>query len=168
MASTISAGTTSATALNMAGDTTGNLAFQTSAGTYTQTMPNVTGNIVTTGDSGTVTKSMISTSTSTGMGICRAWVNFNGVTATVNSSYNVSSVTLVSTGVYTVNFTTAMPNTNYCSVGTTMNVNSMSFSINGGYNSTPTVYSTTQAQFVTSQSVTLYTCSLVCVAFFST
>ena len=83
---------------------------------------------------GSVTKSMISTSTSTGMGICRAWVNFNGVTATVNSSYNVSSVTLVSTGVYTVNFTTAMPNTNYCSVGTTMNTNSMSFSINGGYN----------------------------------
>jgi hypothetical protein len=45
MASIISAGTTSGTALNMSGDTSGNLAFQTQAGTYTITVPNVTGTL---------------------------------------------------------------------------------------------------------------------------
>ena len=50
MASTISAGTTSGTAIAIAGDTTGNLAFQTSAGTYTQTMPNVTGTVMVSGN----------------------------------------------------------------------------------------------------------------------
>jgi hypothetical protein len=47
---------------------------------------------------------------------CRAWVNFNGTTAspsTIRGSGNVSSVTKNGTGDYTVNFTTAMPDTNY-------------------------------------------------------
>lgn len=44
----------------------------------------------------------------------RAWVNFNGVgTVTINASGNVSSITDNGTGDYTVNFSTAMPNTNY-------------------------------------------------------
>ena len=50
MASTISAGTTSGTAIAIAGDTSGNLAFQTSAGTYTQTMPNATGTVMVSGN----------------------------------------------------------------------------------------------------------------------
>jgi hypothetical protein len=50
MASTISAGTTSGTAIAITGDTTGNLAFQTNAGTYTQTMPNVTGTVMVSGN----------------------------------------------------------------------------------------------------------------------
>jgi len=46
--------------------------------------------------------------------LCRAWVNFNGVTtATIRASFNVSSVTRNSTGNYTINLTTAMPNINY-------------------------------------------------------
>lgn len=50
---------------------------------------------------------------------CRAWVNFNGVTtATIRASGNVSSVTRNSTGDYTVNFTTAMPDVNYSGVVT--------------------------------------------------
>lgn len=43
---------------------------------------------------------------------CRAWVNFNGTTAspsTIRGSGNVSSVTKSGTGVYTVNYTTALP-----------------------------------------------------------
>jgi hypothetical protein len=47
---------------------------------------------------------------------CRAWVNFNGTTATpstIRGSGNVSSVTKNSTGDYTINFTTAMPDANY-------------------------------------------------------
>jgi len=47
-------------------------------------------------------------------GIAKAWVNFNGVTTTtIRDSFNVSSVTRSAAGIYTVNFTTAMPNANY-------------------------------------------------------
>jgi len=49
-------------------------------------------------------------------GICKAWLNYNGVAQTVTGSFNVSSVTYNGTGDYTVNFTTAMPNANYSSV----------------------------------------------------
>lgn len=47
---------------------------------------------------------------------CRAWVNFNGTTAspsTIRGSGNISSVTKSATGQYVVNFTTAMPDANY-------------------------------------------------------
>lgn len=51
---------------------------------------------------------------------CRAWVNFNGTLVTnpasmtgVRGSFNVSSVLDNSTGNYTINFTTAMPDANY-------------------------------------------------------
>ena len=45
---------------------------------------------------------------------CRAWVNFNGIgTVAINASGNVSSITDNGTGTYTVNFTTAMPDTNF-------------------------------------------------------
>jgi hypothetical protein len=47
------------------------------------------------------------------LGIAKAWVNFNGATGAINSSFNVSSITINNTGYFTVNFTTAMPNTNY-------------------------------------------------------
>jgi hypothetical protein len=48
----------------------------------------------------------------------RAWVNFNGTgTVAIRASGNVSSITDDGTGIYTVNFTTAMPNTNYAVVG---------------------------------------------------
>ena len=44
---------------------------------------------------------------------CRAWVQYNGVSKTIYSSGNISSVTYVSTGVYTINFTNSMPDANY-------------------------------------------------------
>jgi hypothetical protein len=46
-------------------------------------------------------------------GIAKAWVNYNGVTQTIRSSFNVSSVTRASAGTYQLNFTTAMPDVNY-------------------------------------------------------
>lgn len=50
---------------------------------------------------------------------CRAWVNFNGTgTVAIRASGNVSSITDNGTGNYTVNFTTAMPDANYCVAGT--------------------------------------------------
>jgi hypothetical protein len=50
---------------------------------------------------------------------CRAWVNFNGTgtTVAIRASGNVSSVTDNGVGNYTVNFTTAMPDSNYAAVG---------------------------------------------------
>ncbi len=51
---------------------------------------------------------------------CRAWVNFNGTgTVAIRASGNVSSITDNGAGDYTVNFTNAMPDANYCIAGTT-------------------------------------------------
>jgi hypothetical protein len=53
-------------------------------------------------------------------GCAKAWVTFNATPA-IYASYNVSSVTLASTSNFTINFTTAMPNSNYSMVGITGN-----------------------------------------------
>jgi hypothetical protein len=45
-------------------------------------------------------------------GIAKAWAKFNG-SGTISASFNVSSVTVPATGVYAVNFTTAMSDANY-------------------------------------------------------
>ncbi len=53
----------------------------------------------------------------------RAWVNFDGTgTVAIRDSGNVSSITDRGTGLYTVNFATAMPDVNYC--GTASGVDS--------------------------------------------
>jgi hypothetical protein len=46
---------------------------------------------------------------------CRAWVNFNGTTTppTIRASGNVLSVVRTTTGTFTVNFITEMPDSNY-------------------------------------------------------
>lgn len=55
-------------------------------------------------------------SVATGYG-CRAWVNFNGIgTVAIRNSKNVSSITDNGTGLYTANFTNAMPDADYCPV----------------------------------------------------
>jgi hypothetical protein len=47
-------------------------------------------------------------------GSAKAWVNFNGTgTVAIRASYNVTSITDNGTGDYTVNFTTAIADTNY-------------------------------------------------------
>jgi hypothetical protein len=48
---------------------------------------------------------------------CRAWVNFDGTTATIRSSGNVSSITYLGTGYYRVNFSVVMPTNNYSVTG---------------------------------------------------
>jgi hypothetical protein len=46
--------------------------------------------------------------------VCKAWINFDGTgTVAIRDSFNVSSLTDVTTGRYVVNFTSAMSNTNY-------------------------------------------------------
>ena len=53
--------------------------------------------------------------------MCRAWVNFNGTgTVAIRAQFNVSSITDNGTGLYTLNFTTAMPDANYMVTGSTV------------------------------------------------
>lgn len=48
-------------------------------------------------------------------GAAKAWVNFNGTgTVAIRDSFNVSSITDDNTGRYTINFTNAFADTNYC------------------------------------------------------
>jgi len=55
---------------------------------------------------------------------CRAWVNFNGTgTPAIRASGNVSSITDGGIGIYTVNFATAMPDTDYAVSGIGSNEN---------------------------------------------
>jgi hypothetical protein len=55
-----------------------------------------------------------STTMATGSQAVRAWVNFNGTgTVAIRASYNVSSITDNGAGWFSVNFTTAMADTNY-------------------------------------------------------
>ena len=50
---------------------------------------------------------------------CRAWVNFNGTgTVAIRASGNVTSITDGGVGIYTVNFTNAMPDVNYVTLST--------------------------------------------------
>jgi hypothetical protein len=155
MASTIAAGTTSGTAIAIAGDTSGVLQLQTNGTTAAVTIGTdqraafVAGTallpaITTTGDlntgmyfsaadtvdiatGGTAAAQLDSSqnfkfnsgygSVATAYG-CRAWVNFNGTgTPAIRASGNVTSITDNGTGDYTVNFTNAMPNTNYAVSG---------------------------------------------------
>ena len=45
---------------------------------------------------------------------CKAWINFNGQgTVAIGDSYNVTSLVDNGTGIYTINFTNAMPNAFY-------------------------------------------------------
>ena len=96
------------------------------------TAPGTSGNILT--SNGTAWTSGVST------GICKAWVNFNGVTtATVRASFNVSSVIRNATGQYTLNFTTAFANANYSTVALASANTTQLFG----------TYSTTQVQIYT-------------------
>jgi len=46
--------------------------------------------------------------------LAKAWVNWNGSSGAIYSSYGISSVTVNTTGQYTINYTNAFANTNYC------------------------------------------------------
>lgn len=51
-------------------------------------------------------------------GSAKAWVAYNLSGSAIRGSYNVSSVTKNGTGDFTLNFTNAMADANYCVVGT--------------------------------------------------
>ena len=68
----------------------------------------------------------------------RAWANINQSTDAIRGSGNVSSVTDNGNAQYTINFSTAMPDTNYAMFGTASNENN-GVAIDG---SPPTTYTT--------------------------
>lgn len=113
----------------------------------TLTLPDSTGTIATAES----TLTQFSASGSAPVYACRAWVNFNGTgTVAIRASGNVSSITDNGTGDYTVNFTTAMPDVDYCVNGTcsgsdtpSNNVASLNTKLTGGLTTTGCrVYST--------------------------
>jgi hypothetical protein len=130
MAATISANSAGGGGLVTSGDASGVLALQTAGVTalsisaaqvvsftnpVTLTSPTLTSPTLTTP---TINSAQVPTISGTApLYMCRAWVNFNGTgTVAIRASGNVSSITDNGTGDYTVNFTTAMPDTDY-SVG---------------------------------------------------
>ena len=89
-------------------------------------------------------------------GVAKAWVNFNGVgTIAIRDSFNISSLTDGGQGIYSVNFTTAMANTNYCVVGMAepslvSGVGATHYCVFGGNNSNAFTRTTSAAQVRTS------------------
>ena len=81
----------------------------------TLTLPDATGTVATAES----TLSQFNASGSAPVYAARAWVNFNGTgTVAIRGSGNVSSITDNGVGQYTVNFTTAMSDANYCATST--------------------------------------------------
>ena len=88
---------------------------------------NLTGNVTGNADTSTTATKLSTTTGDAPTYACRAWVNFDGTTVTnvggedrctVRASGNVSKVVRNATGRFTVHFTTTMPDTSYCIVGT--------------------------------------------------
>jgi hypothetical protein len=72
-------------------------------------------------------------------GTAKAWVNFNGTgTVAIRAAFNVSSITDLGTGIYIVNFTTAMPDANYSVATKAGNINSGGNYFTEGYQSSTT------------------------------
>ena len=83
-----------------------------------------------------------------------AWINFNGNSGiTINSQYNVSSVTRNAAGDYTINFANALIDANYSIVamGTNTNASAGLFVLKNASSTTgtPSLKSTTQCEIVT-------------------
>jgi hypothetical protein len=106
MTTTLNASTAGAGGFIATSDNSGLLALQT-AGTTAVTIDSSQNVFVGGTTQNTSTKPVYSSTTA------KAWVNFSGGGTTINSSFNVSSITYIGTGTSTVNFTSAMPNANY-------------------------------------------------------
>ena len=97
---------------------------------------------------------------------CRAWVNFDGTgTPAIRASGNVSSITDNGAGDFTVNFTTAMPDANYCAVATVSGnaISAGSVIATGPYTSVPT---TSAYRFISATSSAIVDCLYASVSVF--
>ena len=97
--------------------------------------PGTNGNVLTSnGTTWTSAAGGLSGSTSQ---LAKAWVHFNGSNpATIQASYNVSSVTYTSTGRYVVNFTNALADAKYAFAGASSPSNDTTQFIQTGYQPT--------------------------------
>lgn len=101
---------------NASGTGTFTIASPNSNTDRTLTLPDAAGTVMLTDTLATQAQlaTALNASGSAPLYACRAWVNFNGVgTVAIRAAGNVTSITDNGVGNYTVNFTTAMPNTNY-------------------------------------------------------
>ena len=101
-------------------------------------------------------------------GLCKAWVNFNGVgTVAIRASYNVSSITDNGTGDYTVNFTTAMADANYSALGSIIGTTGAAFEFNSFIGSSNIALNASSCRFATKRDdgVSL-DCSVISIAIF--
>ncbi len=88
---------------------------------------------------------------------CRAWVNFAGTTGTIRNSGNVTSVTRAGTGLYTVNFTTALANANYAVSASAGSGGSVGGLCIASYQAAPTTSACTLLGLSTGGTITDYT-----------
>ena len=97
-------------------------------------------------------------------GSAKAWVNYNGSSTTIRASYNVSSITRNAAGNYTINFTNAFSDANYCAVGMTGNTSSYGQVLDiYGAQAAPT---TTTLSICTNNTSSLFDVSYINVAIF--
>ena len=110
MAVTLNASTSSG--LVQTADTSGNIELQNNG--TTRLTVNSSGATIPTAIVTTLSDGTNSTSaTNLVKAPCKAWIKYDGSAQTIYSSYNVSSVTYLSSGRYQVNFTTAFSSANY-------------------------------------------------------
>jgi hypothetical protein len=102
---------------------------------------NITVDTLTKGSTTLNTDEIVDTNSSQ---VCKAWVNFNGQgTVAIRDSHNVSSITDNGVGDYTVNFSTAMPDSNYSASASASDPNFNQYSplvffLDSGYTTTGT------------------------------
>lgn len=97
---------------------------------------------------------------------CRAWVNFNGTsTVAIRASGNVSSITDNGTGDYTVNFTTAMVDANYCTLATSGLATTSNATFAGIY-ATATLTTSAVRFYAVDAGDVIRDCAFYCVAIF--
>lgn len=77
---------------------------------YVSKTDNNQGNLVTDANNW---KTLASTFLNLGASVAKAWVNFNGITGVINSSFNVSGILRTAAGCYTLQFATPLADANY-------------------------------------------------------
>jgi len=109
---------------NNAGTGTFTIAAPNSNTNRTLTLPDEAGTALTdTTDLEPQVKTSLNATGDAPLFACRAFCNFDGTgTVSIRESGNVSSITDNGTGEYTLNFATAMPDTNYVITGTASHV----------------------------------------------
>lgn len=75
--------------------------------------------LITTSDGSGIVKLQSNGVTTNSLG----WINFAAASSGINSSYNISSITRVSSSVYTINFATALSYSSYSAVAASTGLN---------------------------------------------